>query len=108
MSQPKQSTARLSIFSIPLEIRREIYRYLLVDENAEIWPRFESLSIPDIPWDQYYRLCPYKDTHRAILRTCRRIHEGEWISESFLLLLCGLLSSAPGTCHSSGDSTLID
>ena len=73
MTQTTQPTAKASIFSLPPEIRREIYLYLLVSGNATIRPRIEPGTNRGMHWKVWAE--SHKTTKWAILHTCRTIYE---------------------------------
>ena len=73
MAQPTQLTAKPSILSLPPEVRREVYRYVLVSHHSTIELRVKRTTKPGMYWrssdDWDDRI------NRAILRTCRLIYE---------------------------------
>ena len=73
MTQTTQPTAKTSIFSLPPEIRREIYLYLLVSGNATIRPRLEPGTNRGVHWKVWAE--SHKTNKWAILHTCRTIYE---------------------------------
>ena len=73
MTQTTQPSVQPPIFSLPPEIRREIYKYLLVSENATIRPRIEPGTNRGVHWKVWAE--SHKTTKWAILHTCRIIYE---------------------------------
>ena len=73
VTQSAQLTANSSMLILPPEIRREVFKHLLINRKSRIEPK----AAPSINGITYLRLPAgwHSEIHLAILRTCRSIYE---------------------------------
>ena len=70
MTESTQFTANPSIFIFPPEIRREVFRHLLVNRKSTIEPR-TMVTVKGATFPRF----PHSEIKLDILRTCRLIYE---------------------------------